>query len=95
MRKIDKQPRYTRLEFPGSYRISLILDAADAAAMLEILARNPVFNAIEGPDRYDTRKRRFAPTEEGFQVEIIEAARVDWPTPSLAYAVQAARKGEA
>jgi hypothetical protein len=86
MRKMDKQQTYARFSFPTPYGTALILDAKDAAAMLEILARAGVFVPMD-QDRYDRTKNVMEPSPDTVTIDLIPASRVRFAAPSLGEAI--------
>ena len=76
MRPIAEQPAYTAVKI--SWDQYLILDAADAAALQDIILRNPI---------YEEESRRFKPADKRMAFEIVPAAQIDFPTPPLSDAV--------
>ena len=88
MRPIDDQPRYLSVQLAhDSY---LLLDAQDAMALVDILARNPIYTK-DTENRYDNQKCTFTVNEaESIGMQTIRKKQINFPTPSLADAVQMA-----
>ena len=89
MRKIDEdQPRFQAVCL--AHNRFWILDAKDAAALQDIIARNPVYEP-EPDNKYDRSKRTFIVAEgEEIETQTVRRDQVKFPTPSLADAVQMA-----
>ena len=60
------------------YNVALILDQADAAALMDILTRNQLMEETD---------KKWHPSDERLNLEMVRAAAIDFPTPPLSDAV--------